>query len=47
MLAIIGKVKEEKLVLELSKRMSHRGPDESDLHVMVRQCISYQKQLRI
>lgn len=46
-LAIIGKGKEEKLVLELSKRMSHRGPDESDLHVMVRQCISYQKQLRI
>lgn len=32
-LAIIGKGKEEKLVMELSKRMSHRGPDESDLHV--------------
>jgi asparagine synthase (glutamine-hydrolysing) len=33
-LAIIGKGKDEKLVQELSKRMSHRGPDESDLHVM-------------
>ncbi len=32
-LAIIGKGKEESLVQELSKRMSHRGPDESDLHV--------------
>ena len=32
-LAIIGKGKEESLVKELSKRMSHRGPDESDLHV--------------
>ena len=32
-LAIIGKGKDEKLVQELSKRMSHRGPDESDLHV--------------
>ena len=32
-LAIIGKGKDEKLVMELSKRMSHRGPDESDLHV--------------
>ena len=32
-LAIIGKGKDESLVQELSKRMSHRGPDESDLHV--------------
>lgn len=32
-LAIIGKGKDEQLVKELSKRMSHRGPDESDLHV--------------
>ncbi len=32
-LAIIGKGKDEQLVKELSKRMSHRGPDESDIHV--------------
>lgn len=32
-LAIIGKGKDKELVKELSKRMSHRGPDESDLHV--------------
>lgn len=32
-LAIIGKGKEEELVKELSKRMAHRGPDESDLHI--------------
>jgi asparagine synthase (glutamine-hydrolysing) len=32
-LAIIGKGKDEKLIQELSKRMSHRGPDESDLRV--------------
>lgn len=32
-LAIIGKGKDESLVQELSKRMSHRGPDESDLHI--------------
>lgn len=32
-LAIIGKGKDEELVKKLSKRMSHRGPDESDLHV--------------
>jgi asparagine synthase (glutamine-hydrolysing) len=31
-LAIIGKGKEEQLVRELSKRMAHRGPDESDIH---------------
>lgn len=33
-LAIIGKGKDGESVKELSKRMSHRGPDESDLHVM-------------
>ncbi|RAR49121.1 asparagine synthase B [Flavobacterium lacus] len=33
-LAIIGKGKDESVVQELSKRMSHRGPDESDLHIM-------------
>ncbi|WP_074723037.1 asparagine synthase B [Flavobacterium frigoris] len=33
-LAIIGKGKDAEQVKELSKRMSHRGPDESDLHVM-------------
>jgi len=32
-LAIIGKGKDEALVKQLSKRMSHRGPDESDMHV--------------
>ena len=32
-LAIIGKGKEEGLVKELSKRMSHRGPDESDMKI--------------
>ena len=32
-LAIIGKGKDEALVKELSKRMSHRGPDESDVHI--------------
>lgn len=32
-LAVIGKGKDEQLVKQLSKRMSHRGPDESDLHV--------------
>lgn len=32
-LAIIGKGKDEKLVKTLSKRMSHRGPDESDLRI--------------
>ena len=31
--AIIGKGKDEALVKQISKRMSHRGPDESDLHV--------------
>jgi asparagine synthase (glutamine-hydrolysing) len=33
-LAIIGKGKDAESVMKLSKRMSHRGPDESDLHVM-------------
>lgn len=32
-LAVIGKGADETLVKELSKRMSHRGPDESDLQV--------------
>ncbi|OYQ48259.1 asparagine synthase B [Flavobacterium aurantiibacter] len=32
-LAVLGKGKDEKLVAQLSKRMSHRGPDESDIHV--------------
>ena len=32
-LAIIGKGKDLKLVNDLSKRMSHRGPDESDLYL--------------
>ena len=32
-LAIIGKGKDEQLVKQLSKRMSHRGPDESDIHI--------------
>ncbi|MEO8516796.1 MAG: T9SS type A sorting domain-containing protein [Flavobacterium sp.] len=32
-LAIIGKGKDVELVKSMSKRMSHRGPDESDLYV--------------
>lgn len=32
-LAVIGKGKDEELVKQLSKRMSHRGPDESDMVV--------------
>lgn len=32
-LAIIGKGKDKELVKQLSKRMSHRGPDESDIHI--------------
>jgi len=32
-LAIIGQGKDEELVKQLSKRMSHRGPDESDIHI--------------
>lgn len=32
-LAIIGKGKDEELVRVMSKRMSHRGPDESDMHI--------------
>ena len=31
--AIIGKGKDVELVKTMSKRMSHRGPDESDLHI--------------
>jgi asparagine synthase (glutamine-hydrolysing) len=34
LLAVIGKGKDPKLVKELSERMSHRGPDESDVHIM-------------
>ncbi len=34
LLAVIGKGKDPQLVKELSNRMSHRGPDESDLHIM-------------
>ncbi|OXG06219.1 asparagine synthase (glutamine-hydrolysing) [Flavobacterium araucananum] len=34
LLAVIGKGKDPQLVKELSTRMSHRGPDESDLHIM-------------
>jgi asparagine synthase (glutamine-hydrolysing) len=33
-LAVIGKGKDPQLVKELSKRMLHRGPDESDFHIM-------------
>jgi asparagine synthase (glutamine-hydrolysing) len=33
-LAIIGRGKEEAMVRELSGRMSHRGPDERDIHLM-------------
>jgi asparagine synthase (glutamine-hydrolysing) len=32
-LGILGKGKDKELVQELSKRMSHRGPDESDFHI--------------
>ncbi len=32
-LAIIGKGKDVELVKQLSKRMSHRGPDESDIYI--------------
>jgi asparagine synthase (glutamine-hydrolysing) len=34
LLAVIGKGKDPQLVNELSQRMSHRGPDERDLHIM-------------
>jgi len=33
-LAVIGKGKDPQLVRELSKRMSHRGPDESDFQIL-------------
>ncbi|OXA95785.1 asparagine synthase B [Flavobacterium hercynium] len=33
-LAVIGKGKDPQLVKELSKRMSHRGPDESDFQIL-------------
>jgi len=32
-LAVIGKKEDQELVSKLSKRMSHRGPDESDVHI--------------
>lgn len=32
-LAIIGRGKDVALVQQMSKRMSHRGPDESDIHI--------------
>ena len=34
LLAVIGKGKDPQFVKELSARMAHRGPDESDLHIM-------------
>ncbi|MDX6181891.1 asparagine synthase B [Flavobacterium sp. Fl-77] len=34
LLAVIGKGKDPQLVKELSERMAHRGPDESDFHIM-------------
>lgn len=34
LLAVIGKGKDPQVVKELSKRMSHRGPDENDLKIM-------------
>ncbi|WP_347053186.1 asparagine synthase B [Flavobacterium olei] len=34
LLAVIGKGKDPQLVKELSERMSHRGPDERDIHIM-------------
>lgn len=46
-LAIIGKGKDETLVRELSKRMSHRGPDESDLHITERGHILAHERLSI
>ncbi|TRX00962.1 asparagine synthase B [Flavobacterium gawalongense] len=46
-LAIIGKGKDEKLVRELSKRMGHRGPDESDLHVTEKGSILSHERLSI
>lgn len=32
-LAVIGKKEDQELVSKFSKRMSHRGPDESDVHI--------------
>ena len=46
-LAIIGKGKDEALVRQLSKRMSHRGPDESDLYVTDRGHILSHERLSI
>jgi asparagine synthase (glutamine-hydrolysing) len=46
-LAIVGKGKDEALVKQLSKRMSHRGPDESDLQVTERGHILSHERLSI
>jgi asparagine synthase (glutamine-hydrolysing) len=46
-LAIIGRGKEEQLFGELSKRMAHRGPDESDLYVTERGHILSHERLSI
>lgn len=46
-LAVIGKGKDEKLVLELSKRMAHRGPDESGLQVTAKGHILSHERLSI
>ena len=46
-LAIIGRGKEEQLFEELSKRMAHRGPDESDLCVTERGHILSHERLSI
>jgi asparagine synthase (glutamine-hydrolysing) len=46
-LAIIGKGKDPQLVKELSERMSHRGPDESDLHIMEKGHIMSHERLSI
>ncbi|KIC00150.1 asparagine synthetase B [Flavobacterium sp. KMS] len=46
-LTIIGKGKDPQLVKELSERMSHRGPDESDLHIMEKGHIMSHERLSI
>lgn len=46
-LAIIGRGKDEQFFGELSKRMTHRGPDESDLHVTERGHILSHERLSI
>lgn len=47
LLAVIGKGKDPKLVKELSKRMSHRGPDENDMYVMANGSIICHESLSI